>query len=318
MKISFLFSFLLLSLFIAGCESKDDSKVITVSMNTWPGYEPILLAKEKGYVKDNVKVNRMDSATDVISTFHSGITDIAFVTLDEVLILRDKIDYGIKIIAIIDTSHGGDVILSQSNIKELKDLKGKKIGVEASAIGAYLLLRAFDLNPEIELSDVEIISMLYSKHEESFRNSSVDAVVTFEPIKTALLKQEANVLFDSSQIPDEILDVMIVKDLTIDTKGKEVKEVLAGWFKSIEYINNNHDKAISMMAKYEGVSTAEFHIAHDGLSIPSLTENHKMLSSEESDFFKNMSTLQSFLLKNQMINKKEDLRKIFTDTVLPK
>ena len=141
--------FLLLSMFVAGCQSKDNSKVITVSMNTWPGYEPILLAKEKGYVKDNVKVNRMDSSTDVISTFHSGITDIAFVTLDEVLTLRDKVDYGIKIIAIMDTSNGADVIISQSDIKVFKDLKGKKIGVEASAIGAYLLLRAFELNPSI-------------------------------------------------------------------------------------------------------------------------------------------------------------------------
>lgn len=312
------FYLLVLGVFFTACQSKDDSKYITVSMNTWPGYEPILLAKEKGYIRDNVKINRMDSATDVITAFHSGITDVAFVTLDEVLTLRDRIDYGIKIIAILDTSHGGDAILSQSHIKKLKDLKGKKVGVESTAIGAYLLLRAFSLNDEISLSDIEIVPMLYSKHEEAFINSAVDAVATFEPIKSALLKRKANVLFDSSQIPNEILDVMIVKDETIEAKGDEIKEMLSGWFESIEFLEKYHDKAMSMMAKYEGISSAEFNIAHGGLKVPNLSDNKKMLSLNNGEFLKHAIDLEKFLLLNEMISKEDDLRKIITDGLLPR
>ncbi len=312
------FYILIISFVLLGCDSKPTSKVITVAMNTWPGYEPVLLAKEKGYIEENVHVSRMDSATDVIATFNSGITDVAFVTLDEVLALHSRIDYGVKIIAVLDTSNGGDVILSKPDINNLKDLKGKKIGLESSAIGAYLLLRAFELNPDIDLDEVHIKPMLYSEHEEAFNNNLVSAVVTFEPVKTALLKTGANILFDSSKIPGEIIDVMMVKDETIKNKPDELRAFLKGWFKAVEFIKTDRDKAMSMMARYEGISAKEFSTAHNGILVPSLNENRKYMSNENNEFLNTITSLQGILLKNKMIEKDKSVDNIFTDAILPK
>lgn len=309
---------LLIGFVLVGCESKPTSKVLTVAMNTWPGYEPVLLAKEKGFIKENVHVSRMDSATDVIATFNSGITDVAFVTLDEVLALHSRIDYGVKIIAVLDTSNGGDVILSKPDINDLKELKGKKVGLESSAIGAYMLLRAFELNPEIELDDVYIKPMLYSEHEEAFNNNLVSAVVTFEPVKTALLKTGANILFDSTKIPGEILDVMMVKDETIKNKPEELRAFLRGWFEAVGFIKTDREKAMSMMAKYEGISSKEFSVAHKGILVPNLEENINYMSNKNGEFLNTVTRLQGILLKNKMIEKAKNIDDIYTDEILPK
>ena len=180
------------------------------------------------------------------------------------------------------------------------------------------MLRAFDLDPDIDLSDIEIVSMLYSEHEQAFKNHHVSAVATFEPVKTALLKLDANILFDSTKIPGEIIDVMIVKDTTIAAKEDEIKDVLRGWFESIKFLEQNHKKAITMMAKYEGVSYAEFDTSHKGIVVPTLEDNQRYLSQGDSKFITNISRLQDFLLANDMKHKKENVPEILTDRLLPK
>lgn len=308
----------LFAFFLLGCESKKETKFVSVAMNTWPGYEPIYLAKELGFLDDNIKINRVESATDTVAMFHNDIIDIAFVTLDEAITLRDRVDYDIKIITIMDSSNGGDVILGQEDIKSLKDLKGKKIGVEASGVGAYILLRAFELDSDIEIEDVTVVSTIYNEHEESFKNKNVAAVVTFEPVKTILLKESANILFDSSKIPNEILDVMIVKDKSIDKKYNELRNFLIGWYKAVDFIKLNHKKSMKMMAKYEGVKYLEFEKAFSDIMVPSLKENRLSLAVNNTQTQDLLEGVGDFLLSNKMISKKVKVKDVFTNKLLPK
>jgi len=45
----------------------------------------------------------------------------------------------------------------------------------------------------------------------AFKKRQVDAIVTFEPVKSELLSSGANILFDSHQIPGRIVDVLVVR-----------------------------------------------------------------------------------------------------------
>lgn len=72
----------------------------------------------------------------------------------------------ISVVLITDVSNGADVILGKPEIQSLKDLKGRRVG--------------------------------------AFKQGTVDAVVTFEPVRSNLLKSGAKLLFDSTQIPGEI------------------------------------------------------------------------------------------------------------------
>ena len=108
-------------LFFSGCEQKN--KKISVAMVTWMGYEPIILAKELGYLDENVFINRTLSSNDALNAFRSDLVDVAFLTLDEVLLLSNEIDDKIKILAVTNVSNGGDVLIVKKNIKSYVNIE---------------------------------------------------------------------------------------------------------------------------------------------------------------------------------------------------
>ncbi len=277
---SVMFTLFFLSAF-SGCTLQEEkTKSLRIGMNTWPGYEPFVLAKNLGYLADNVHISRVDSATDVIKAFRSDLIDIACITLDEAIILKNKSKDSMKIIAIMDISDGGDAVIGRKDIGSMSELKGSRIGVESSALGSFMLSRAVDMTPGLELKDLKIVNLGYEHHIKEFNKGNIDAVVTFEPVKTKLLKGYAHVLFDSSQIPGEIVDVMVVKDKTIAKKKSALNNAIKGWFKSVEYISREPDKSMQAMAEYEEVSLEEFKIAYVGIDVPSLQENKRFMSEQ--------------------------------------
>ena len=238
-------------------------------------------------------------------------------TFDEALILNSISKDKLKIIAVLDISYGGDVIMSKRSIKSISELKGKKVGVESTALGIYMIHRAIQNTPNINIEDIDIEYFVYSEHYKALKNNLVDAVVTFEPVKTKLLNLGANIIFDSTQIQNEIFDVMVVKEKTIKTHKKELNSFVKGWFKSLKYIENNYDKATKRMAKYENITSTEFKVALKGIKIPSLKDNKQLLNKNNPTILKSMENIENFLLNNKQIKEKNiDLKEIFTDRFL--
>ena len=98
-------------------------------------------------------------------------------------------------------------MLARPELKELKDIKGRRVGVESGALGAYVLARALQI-AGLNRTDISVVSIPVPEQEQAFQGRRVDAVVTMEPNRTRLLAQGARQLFDSSQIPGEIVDVL--------------------------------------------------------------------------------------------------------------
>ena len=71
-----------------------------------------------------------------------------------------------------------------------------------------------------------------------------------------------------------------------------------------------------MMAKYEGIADSEFSMAHKGIIVHTLKDNKRILKNGE--FIDGINRLQEFLVKNNIKNKREDVKDIFTDALLPK
>lgn len=294
-----------------GCSPQEEkTRSLRIGMNTWPGYEPFVLAKDLGYLADNVNISRVDSATDVIKAFRSDLIDIACTTLDEAIILKSKSKESIKIIAIMDISKGGDVIIARKDTGSMLELKGSRIGVESSTLGSFMLARAVDLTPGLELNDLKIVNLGYEYHVREFNKGNIDAVVTFEPVKTKLLKGYAHVLFDSSQIPGEILDVMIVKEKTIREKKSALDKAMKGWFRSVEYISREPNNSMKAMSEYEEISLDEFKIAYVGIEVPSLQENKRFMSEQLQD---SIIKLTKILYKNKLITKEVVLKDFYSD-----
>jgi NitT/TauT family transport system substrate-binding protein len=261
---------------ITGC-TKEPQTPLHIATNVWPGYEPLYLARSLGYFNEStVRFHEMTTSADVLKAFRNHAIDVAALTLDEALLLiQDGIDA--RILLVTNISNGADTIVSNPTIKTIQDLKGKRIGVESMALGAYVLSRALDkagLTPR----DVTIVPVAVQEHVRAYAAGKIDAVVTFEPAKTKIIALGGRSIFDSSQIPNEIIDVIVVRSDILQSKSRQIQELEEGWFKALEYLQKNPADAARRMGKREGITAAEFTESLKGLIIPDKNENERLLS----------------------------------------
>jgi NitT/TauT family transport system substrate-binding protein len=261
---------------LAGCRQEPQAP-LQIATNVWPGYEPLYLARSLGYFKEStVRFHEMTTSADVLKAFRNRAIDVAALTLDEALLLiQDGIDA--RVVLVTDISNGADVIIAHPSIKSIRDLKGKKVGVEPMALGAFVLSRALD-KAGLAPGDVTIVPVAVQEHEKAYESGRIDAVVTFEPAKTKLLAKGGRCIFDSSQIPNEIIDVVVVRTDILQAKSGQLKELEEGWFKAIDFLQKNPADANLRMGKREGISAAEFADALKGMTIPDKNENKRLLS----------------------------------------
>lgn len=200
---------MLLLTLLSACQPAPDP-VLRIGTNVWPGYEPLYLARDLAvFHEPQVQLVEYRSASQVISGFQKGVIDLAAVTLDEAVRLAASGE-PIEVIWIFDFSDGADQVLARPEIQRVQDLKGKRIGVEESALGAFVLSRLLDLH-QMQPQDVTAVSMSVSEHAQAMQQGKVDAVITFEPEKSKVLQQGGHTIFSSKQLPGEIVDVLIAR-----------------------------------------------------------------------------------------------------------
>lgn len=299
---------------VAGC-SREPHAPLRIGTNVWPGYEPLYLARELGYFKNtSVRLVEYPSSSETMRSFQNGTIDGAALTLDETLqLLATGTD--IKVILVMDVSHGADVLLARPGIKTIKELKNRRVGVETTALGAYMLARALQ-SAGMKPSDVRTVLLEAAEHESGFRNGRVDAVVTFEPVRTRLLAAGAGQIFDSSLIPGEIVDLLVVRGAAVRKNPEQVKKILECWFKALEYLGENRLQAAGIMAMREKMNAAEFLASLKGMRFPDLKENRLMLDKELPALLPSAERLAAVMFENRLITLTPDIRQVLDGSYL--
>ena len=308
---------LLILLLSVACNSTSTTP-LRVAHNNWPGYEPLVLAESELLYGDVEVINyRVGSATETIQAFEHDIVDVAAVTLDEALLLQNRHAEPLVIIAVMDISHGADAIVAKQGINTIVDLKGKRVGVESTALGGFFLSRALDATAQLEMKDIKVIPITHNRHQNAFVENEVDAVVTFEPVKTALTKLGGNVIFDSSMIPNEIVDVLITTQSRAAHRDKELQALVKGYFGALRRIQEQPVKMQSKMAGFQGISMEEFKKSQSGLVIPDEKMNHLLLGGEEPQLQATIEKLKIYMASKMMISEEIGKWPVVSDQFIP-
>lgn len=216
-------------------------------------------------------------------------------TLDETL---DLLHSGVKlrILVVLDASNGADAVMANPKIRQLSDLKGKRIAIENIPLGVYMLSRLLE-TAKLKREDVRIIHSAESKHEELYRLNKADALITFEPFKTRLAALGARDIFNSSDIPNEIFDLLVVHEDVYLQRRDDVCYVARQWFRSLEYMKQSPQQAEISISNRLGVTVAEYRSMVGGISIPTLQENLRQLGGVHPEILKPSNRLNEVMLK---------------------
>ena len=301
----------ILAIAVTGCPQKPSSP-LRIGTNLWPGYETLHLAKNLGYYdQENLKLVDYPSGTEEVRAYRNGEIEGAGLSIDQALVLAAT-QGDVKIIAVMDVSDGGDVILGKPEITNIKALKGKRVGVESTALGAYFLARALEKNG-LSPKDVQIVSLELTEHERAYKEGKVDAVVTFGPARVKLLAAGAKLLFDSNQIPGEIVDTLVVRQSAIDNSAKDIQALVNGRFRALDYLTKNPQEAAARIAPRTQVTPEQILDAFKGLRQPDLAENQKLLDQSNPALINGMRGLVKVMVGNKLLSKEIDPALILDD-----
>lgn len=284
---------------LASC-TREAEPPLRIGTNVWIGSEPLYLARELEVLNPKtVQLVEYPSASEVLRAFRNQAIDGMVISLDELFGLAvDGMQP--RVILVVDVSHGADAVVGRPGMKTMKDLQGKRVAVESGALGAFMLSRALALNG-MQASDVQVVHMESNEQPSAFEKGLVDGAVTFDPYRAQLLRGGATMLFDSTRIPGEIVDLVAVRASTLDKQPKAVQSLLAGWFKAIDYLQREPADAARRMGIRQQTSGEQYLAALRGLHIPSREENLRMIGGASPGLVPSGRRLMDLMLDAKLL-----------------
>lgn len=237
---------------------------LTVGMNPWVGYDPLVLARDRGLTDpERLRVVELPSGAETLRHLRNDLLDAATLTLDEVLRLADS-GVEVRIVAVLDASHGGDAVMVAPRIASVDQLKGEFIAVEDSAVGALLLQRLL-MKAGLTRADVKVVNLEVTEHLGALQTGQVGAAVTYEPLAGAMAQAGYKRIFDSSQIPGEILDVLVVRKSVLQQRPADVDALLRAWYDGLHVFQLDTPGAAESLAQGTDLTPLAYQAVLGGL-----------------------------------------------------
>ena len=296
----------------AGCP-KPTPPPLRVGMALWPAYEVFRLAEGLGYTSSaEVQLVDFGSLAEAQRAYEADVIDVLCTTAEYAL-YQDAREH--RIVLVIDFSNGGDTLVTRPGIDALRDLRGKRVGLEAGALGVYVLTRALE-RAGMSTRDVVLVSVDLVDHQAAFESGRVDAVVTYEPVRTLILAKGGRELFSSRDIPGEIIDVLVVRTRLLERRGDVLTKLVDGWFRGLDYLAHNPTDAARRVAAHQGVTAEEYLRSLDGVRLPSLAENRRLLPGPSSPLVSSLRRLSEVAARHDIVKEPIDPAPLLDDRLV--
>jgi NitT/TauT family transport system substrate-binding protein len=248
---------------------------ITLGFSAWPGWFPWQVAQEAGlFARNNVDVELryFESYTDSINALASGEIDANSQTLNDTLPSAAS-GTELKIVLVNDNSTGNDKIIAREGITSVADLRGTRVAVEQGTVDHYLLLLAL-AEANLTGEDIELVPLPTDAAAAAFAAGQVDAVGAFAPFTSvALARPGSRAIATSAEFPGAIPDHLVVTADLAQNHPAEVQALVNTWFDTMDWIADNREAAVAIMARRGAVSTEEYRTYDAGTTLLTRRQN---------------------------------------------
>jgi NitT/TauT family transport system substrate-binding protein len=239
----------------------------TLAVSIYVGWMPWYYAKDHGILKKWAE--RYKIAIDVVEmdyipsveAYVAGQVDAAVMTNMEALAMPAKAGVDTTGLIVGDYSNGNDALLVRG-IADVKGLKGTAVYLVELSVSHYLLARALEMHG-VKESELKVVNTSDSDIAPAFiANKSQKAVVTWNPM-VMTIEQTPGVskIFDSSKIPGEILDLLVVNTKVLNADPRFAEALVGAWYEVMSLMSQRGpeaDTAMADMAKRSNSSLNEY------------------------------------------------------------
>jgi NitT/TauT family transport system substrate-binding protein len=277
---------------------------IKIGYSDWPGWTVLEVAKQKGWFKDAGLDVELDwfYYSPSIDAFAAGKIDAVTIVAGDALV-SGATGAKSKFVCLTDYSEGSDMIIGAPGINSIKDLKGKKVGVELTLVEHELLLQALKVNG-MSQSDVTLVGTATDKTPQTLASGQVSAIGAWYPIAGQALQQVpgSKKLFTSADAKGLIFDVIAVSPTSYAEHRKDWAKITAIYYKCVNYLMDpkTRQDAINIMAAKVGANPVDYAKNVPGTHFLTLPEAKDCLKKSDDmlSIYGSMKLSDKFYLDN--------------------
>lgn len=136
-----------------------------------------------------------------------------------------------------DFSNGNDGVVLKGS-KKLQDIKGQRVNLVELSVSHYLLARGLE-SVGMSESDVTVVNTSDADMVAVFPTAGVTSVTTWNPLLSEILTMpDANMVFDSSKIPGEIIDLLVINTDVLKANPNLGKALTGAWYEIMATMND--------------------------------------------------------------------------------
>lgn len=236
---------------LAVAQEKTDFKV---AWSIYVGWMPWGYAADTGIVKKwadkygiTIEVTQFNDYVESINQYTAGAFDAVTVTNMDALSIPSAGGVDTTAVIIGDFSAGNDAVILKDKTA-LADIKGQPVNLVEFSVSHYLLARALE-SAGMSERDVNVVNTSDPDMVGAFQTPDVTAMVTWNPMVSEIVNLPgATKVFDSSQIPGEIIDMMVA-NTDVLTANPNFGKALAGiWYDTMVAMTATDDTGAAARA----------------------------------------------------------------------
>ena len=257
----------LLSIGLASPVQAAPKKDFRVAWSIYVGWMPWGYAADTGIVKKwadkygiSIEVVQINDYVESINQYTAGAFDGCVMTNMDALTIPAAGGVDSTALIIGDFSNGNDGVVLKG-ATDLAAIKGRKVNLVELSVSHYLLARGLD-SVGLAERDIKVVNTGDADIVAAATAPDVDAIVTWNPqLAEVKAMPGAALVFDSSDIPGEIIDLLVVNTATLADNPALGKALTGAWYETLALMAGSDAAAVSArtaMAQASGTDLAGF------------------------------------------------------------
>ncbi len=250
--------------FSSTTQARDSFKVC---WSIYVGWMPWDFGAQKGIVKKwadkygiTIDVVQINDYVESINQYTAGAYDGCTMTNMDALTIPAAGGLDSTALIVGDFSNGNDGVVLKGK-SSLKDIKGQSVNLVELSVSHYLLARGLE-SVGLTEKDIKVVNTSDADLVAAFTTKDVTAAVTWNPLLSEIAAMpNSHKVFDSSKIPGEIIDLMVVNTDTLKNNPKLGKALVGAWYEIMSQMSAQSPEgkaAREFMGKASGTDLAGF------------------------------------------------------------
>ncbi len=208
----------------------------------------------------DIDVVQINDYVESINQYTAGAYDGCAMTNMDALTIPAAGGVDSTALIVGDFSNGNDgVVLKGADT--LADIKGQDVNLVELSVSHYMLARALE-TVGLSEKDLTVVNTSDADLVSAYTSDDVTAVATWNPLLSEITRMpNSHKVFDSSKIPGEIIDLMIVNTETLNANPDFGKALTGAWYEIMATMSADDDAgkaARTFMGQASGTDLAGY------------------------------------------------------------